>query len=37
MVYTFSDKESSSSGIDGGVNQSKQLAEELHRTIVKKN
>ena len=37
MVYTFSDKKSSSSGIDGGVNQSKQLAEELHRTIVKKN
>ena len=37
MVYTFSDKKSSSSGIDGEVNQSKQLAEELHRTIVKKN
>ena len=37
MVYTFSNKKSSSSGIDGGVNQSKQLAEELHKTIVKKN
>ena len=37
MVYTFSDKKSSSSSIDGGVNQSKQLAEKLHKTIVKKN
>ena len=37
MVYTFSDKKSSSSSIDGGVNQSKQLAEKLHKTIVNKN
>ena len=36
MVYTFSDKKSSSSSIDCGVNQSKQLAETLHKTIVKK-
>ena len=37
MIYTFSDKKSSSSSFDGGANQSKQLAEKLHKTIVKKN
>ena len=36
MVYTFFDKKSSGSGIQNEIKQNEQLAEELHKPIIKK-
>ena len=36
MVYTFFDKKSEGSGIKNKITQNQQLAEELHKTIIRK-
>ena len=36
MVYKFCDKKSSGSGIQNEIKQNEQLAEELHKPIIKK-
>ena len=37
MVYKFFDKKSSGSGIKNEIKRNEQLAEELHKPIIKKN
>ena len=36
MVYKYFDKKSKGSGINNEIKQNKQLAEELHKPIMKK-
>ena len=36
MVYTFFDKKSAGSGINNEITQNQQLAEELHKQIIRK-
>ena len=36
MVYKFFDKKSAGSGINNEITQNQQLAEELHKQIIRK-
>ena len=36
MAYTFFDKKSSASAVKSGIMSNQQLAEELHKPIIKK-
>ena len=36
MVYKFFDKKSSGGGVNNKIEQSEQLAEELHKPIIRK-
>ena len=36
MVYTFFDTKTSGSGVNNEIKQNQQLAEELHKPIIKK-
>ena len=37
MVYKFFDKKTSGSSVNNEIKQNQQLAEELHKPIIKKN